>query len=104
MRTTISMLSVAALVLSGVLITDFRSAWAQTPSCDFTTGGGFVLNDDGSRDKTHEVALQRKFDGLAKDVGELVFRQRQGESGLDAEVDRLISEMRGVRSELDAET
>ena len=57
-----------------------------------------------ARDKTHEVALQRKFDGLAKDVGELVFRQRQGESGLDAEVDRLISEMRGVRSELDAET
>jgi hypothetical protein len=57
-----------------------------------------------ARDKTHELALQRKFDGLAKDVGELVFRQRQGESGLDAEVDRLISEMRGVRSELDAES
>jgi hypothetical protein len=55
-----------------------------------------------ARDKTHELALQRKFDALAKDVGELVFRQRQGESGLDAEVERLISEMRGVRSELDA--
>ena len=56
-----------------------------------------------ARDKTHELALQRKFDGLAKDVGELVFRQRQGESGLDAEVDRLISEMSGVRAELDEE-
>jgi len=55
-----------------------------------------------ARDKTHEMALQRKFDALAKDVGELVFRQRQGESGLDAEIDRVVSEMRGVREELDA--
>jgi hypothetical protein len=46
MRTTISMLSVAALVLSGVLTTDFGSAWAQTlPSCDFVTGGGFIIPD-----------------------------------------------------------
>ncbi|MDX6645351.1 MAG: hypothetical protein QOK40_1078 [Miltoncostaeaceae bacterium] len=55
-----------------------------------------------ARDKTREIALQRKFDALAKDVGDLVFRQREGESGLDAEIERLVSEMRGVRSEMDA--
>ena len=48
MRTTISMLSVAALVLSGVFTTDFGSAWAQTPSCDFMTGGGFIVFSNGT--------------------------------------------------------
>src|SRR5436853_1181936 len=47
MRTTISMLSVVALVLSGVFTTDFGSAWAQT-SCDFMTGGGFIVFSNGT--------------------------------------------------------
>jgi hypothetical protein len=54
-----------------------------------------------ARQKGKELALQRKLDGLSKEVGELVYRQREGESGLDAEVERLVSEMRGVRSEMD---
>jgi hypothetical protein len=57
---------------------------------------------EGAKQKGRELALQRKLDGLAKDLGELVFRQKEGESGLDAEIERLISEMRGARSELDA--
>jgi hypothetical protein len=57
---------------------------------------------DSAKQKGRELTLQRKLDGQAKEVGELVFRQKEGESGLDAEVERLISEMRGVRSELDA--
>lgn len=47
MRTTISMLSVAGFVLAMALTSDFGSAWAQT-SCDFTTGGGFILRDSGA--------------------------------------------------------
>lgn len=48
------------------------------------------------------LMLKRKFDALAKDLGQIVFRQREGEGGLDVEIDRLVGEMRGVRAELDA--
>ena len=48
------------------------------------------------------IMLRRKFDELAKDLGRILFRQREGEGGLDAEIDRLVGEMRGVRAELDA--
>lgn len=47
MRTTISMLSVAAFVLTGALTANFGSAWAQT-SCDFMTGGGYIVFDNGT--------------------------------------------------------
>jgi hypothetical protein len=39
---------------------------------------------------------------LAADLGHVVFRQREGEIGLDAEVDRLVGEMRSVRAEIEA--
>jgi hypothetical protein len=48
------------------------------------------------------MMLRRRFDAHAKDLGQIVFRQREGEGGLDAEIDRLVGEMRGVRAELDA--
>ena len=32
----------------------------------------------------------------------MVYRQREGETGLDAEVDRLVSEMRAVHAEIEA--
>jgi hypothetical protein len=54
-----------------------------------------------ARDKAQEVALKRRLNGLAEDLGHVVFRQREGETGLDAEVDRLVSEMRGVRAEIE---
>jgi hypothetical protein len=39
---------------------------------------------------------------LAEDLGHVVVRQRDGESGLDAEVDRLVSEIRAARAEIEA--
>lgn len=55
-----------------------------------------------ARDKAQELSLKRRLNGLAEDLGHIVFRQREGETGLDAEVDRLVSEMRGVRAEIEA--
>ena len=54
------------------------------------------------KEKGQEVTLKRKLNGLAEDLGRVYFRQREGESGLDAEVDRLVGEMRAVQTELDA--
>ncbi len=57
---------------------------------------------DAARDKGRELTLKRRQNSLAADLGHIVFRQREGESGLDAEVNRLVSEMRGVRAEAEA--
>jgi hypothetical protein len=55
-----------------------------------------------AREKAQDFGLKRRENGLATDLGHIVFRQREGESGLDAEIDRLVSEMRGVRAEREA--
>ncbi|HEX2502547.1 MAG TPA: hypothetical protein VHK00_01290 [Miltoncostaeaceae bacterium] len=55
-----------------------------------------------ARNKGQGVNLKRKQSALAADLGRIVFRQREGETGLDAEIDRLVSEMRGVRAEIEA--
>jgi hypothetical protein len=55
-----------------------------------------------ARTKAQGLTLQRRQKALAADLGQIVFRQREGETGLDAEIDRLVSEMRGVRAEMDA--
>jgi hypothetical protein len=55
-----------------------------------------------ARVKAQEHSLKRRQNGLASDLGQIVFRQREGETGLDAEIDRLVSEMRGVRAEREA--
>lgn len=55
-----------------------------------------------AREKGQELALRRRLNALAEELGHIVFRQREGEGGLDAEVDRLVGEMRGVRDELEA--
>ena len=55
-----------------------------------------------ARTKAQEASLKRRQSGLASDLGQIVFRQREGETGLDAEIDRLVSEMRGVRAEIEA--
>jgi hypothetical protein len=54
-----------------------------------------------ARDKAQELSLKRRLNALAEDLGHIVFRQREGETGLDAEVDRLVAEMRGVRAEME---
>lgn len=55
-----------------------------------------------AREKAQELGLRRKMNALAEDLGHVVVRQRDGETGLDAEVDRLVSEIRAVRAEIDA--
>jgi hypothetical protein len=55
-----------------------------------------------ARDRAQELGLKRKQNALAEDLGHLVVRQRDGESGLDAEIDRMVSEIRAVQAEIDA--
>ena len=55
-----------------------------------------------AKDTSQKVMLRRKLDGAAEELGHIVFRQREGEGGLDAEIDRLVGEMRGLRAEIDA--
>ena len=56
---------------------------------------------DQAKEKGQEFQLQRRLNGLAEDLGQVVFRQRTGEAGLDAEVDRLVAEMSATKTEID---
>jgi hypothetical protein len=55
-----------------------------------------------AKDKAQELTLKRKLNTLASELGMVVYRHKDGEMGLDAEVERLVSEMRGVRAEIEA--
>jgi hypothetical protein len=55
-----------------------------------------------AKDKSHEYTLKRKLNGYATELGHVVYRQKQGEAGLDAEVERLVGEMRAAEAELKA--
>ena len=55
---------------------------------------------DEAKDVGQSFQLKRKLAGLAEELGETVYRQREGEAGLEAEVDRLIEEMRAVKAEI----
>ncbi|MEZ5079791.1 MAG: hypothetical protein R2878_03840 [Thermoleophilia bacterium] len=48
------------------------------------------------------IGLRRRFAALAETLGATVYRQRDGEAGLEPEIDRLIEEMRQVVARLDA--
>lgn len=55
-----------------------------------------------ARERASELQLKRKFNGLAEELGTLVFRQREGELGLEPEIERVTAEMREVVAQLDA--
>lgn len=55
-----------------------------------------------AKDKGQEMVLKRKINGYAEEIGHLVVRQKGGESGLDAEVDRLVGEIRAAEAEIKA--
>jgi ribosomal protein L27 len=55
-----------------------------------------------ARDKAQELGLKRRQNALAQDLGYLVVRQRGGESGLDAEIDRRVGEVQAVLAEIEA--
>lgn len=53
-----------------------------------------------AREKANEVALKRKLNSAAEDLGHLIFRQREGEEGLHEEIERAVEEMRRISAEL----
>lgn len=53
------------------------------------------------KEKVEEVKLNRKQKELAEELGHAVYRQRTGHGG-DADVERLVGEMRAVASQLEA--
>lgn len=54
------------------------------------------------RDKGEQLSLQRKLNAVAEQLGHTVYRQKQGMTGLEGEVDRLVSEMHALHAEIDA--
>ena len=54
------------------------------------------------RDKGEKLTLQRKLNSVAEQLGHTVYRQHQGMTGLEGEVDRLVSEMHALQAEIDA--
>ena len=56
----------------------------------------------GAKGKLHTVSLNKKIKGLSGQIGVLVVRQKNGEAGLDAEIDRLIGEVRAADAEIKA--
>ena len=55
-----------------------------------------------AKHKGQGLKLRRKVNSLAEEIGHLVIRQKGGEAGLDAEVDRLVGEARAVEAEIRA--
>mgnify|MGYP003551360086 CR=1 len=53
-----------------------------------------------AKDKGQEMVLRRKVNGLAEEIGQIVLRQKAGESGLDGEIDRLVAEVRAAEAEI----
>lgn len=53
-----------------------------------------------AKDKGQEFVLRRKINGLAEELGHVVIRQKGGEAGLDAEVDRIVGEVRAAEAEI----
>lgn len=55
-----------------------------------------------AKDKGQGLVLKRKINGYAEEIGHLVVRQKGGDTGLDAEIDRLVSEVRAAEAEIKA--
>lgn len=53
-----------------------------------------------AKDKGQEMVLRRKINGFAEEIGQIVLRQKAGETGLDGEIDRLVGEVRAVEAEI----
>lgn len=57
---------------------------------------------DEAKDAGQSYQLKRRLSALTEQVGDAVFRQREGEAGLEGEIDRLVEEMRAVKTEIAA--
>lgn len=65
-------------------------------------GGAAQKGASEARDKGEELMLRRKLNALAEDLGHVTYRQHDGMTGLEDEVDRLVEEMKAVHAEIDA--
>ena len=55
-----------------------------------------------ARNAGEKMMLQRKLNATAEQLGHTVYRQREGMTGLEGEVDRLVKEMKALHHEIDA--
>ena len=53
-------------------------------------------------DKGDELILKRKVNALAEELGHVTYRQHEGLTGLDDQVDRIVGEMRALHAEIAA--
>lgn len=74
-----------------------QAAGAAQAACDAARRG---LGE--ARDAGQARGLKRRQASLARDLGETVYRGREGEAGLEPEIERLVEEMRVVRAEIAA--
>lgn len=56
---------------------------------------------DDAKDAGQVFQLKRQVGNLTEQLGHTVFRQHDGEAGLDAEVTRLVEEIRSVKAEIE---
>ncbi len=54
------------------------------------------------KDAGNLYSLRRQVGTLTDQLGQVVFRQHEGEAGLESEVDRLVEEIRSVKAEIDS--
>jgi phage shock protein A len=57
---------------------------------------------DQTKDAGQLFQLRRTLSNQAEDLGHVVYRQHEGEAGLDSEVTRLVDEIRATKAEIDA--
>jgi hypothetical protein len=53
--------------------------------------------------KVEDVQLRRKADGLAKEIGYLVVKERAGETPPPGEIDRLVAEVQSIEEQIKAD-
>jgi hypothetical protein len=55
---------------------------------------------DDAKDAGQVFQLKRTVSNLTEQLGHVVFRQHEGEAGLDSEVIRLVDEIRATKAEI----
>jgi hypothetical protein len=55
------------------------------------------------QEKVEDVQLQRKVDGLAKELGYLVVKQKGGDASAAGEIDRLVAEIGTIEEQIAAD-
>ena len=55
------------------------------------------------QEKVEDVQLRQKANGLAKEVGYLVVKEKAGQPVPDGEIDRLVTEIRSIEEQIKAD-